>query len=98
MGPQGHREADGEWVFVRFYDFRPDGLIDFNILTLARIDSSSTWQQHIHSTRLYPLRRQELGTVLMAAGFTEIEAYGDMEGVPFNPDHSGNLIAACRKR
>jgi len=98
MGPQGHDEADGEWLFVRFYDFRPDGLIDFNILTLARPDPSSSWQQHIHSTHLYPLRRQELDTALAAAGFSDAEVYGDMVGAPFNPDRSGNLVAVCCKR
>ena len=28
--------GDREWLFVRFYDFDPDGLITFNIITLAR--------------------------------------------------------------
>ena len=71
---------------------------DFNILTLARRLPGSDWQQHIHSTRLYPLRQQELNAALAAAGFSDIMLYGDMQGAPFNPDRSGNLIAVCHKQ
>ena len=31
MGPQAHQEGVEERIFVRFYDFDPDGLINFNI-------------------------------------------------------------------
>src|SRR4030042_845513 len=36
MEPQSHSEGKLEWVFQRFYDFDPDGLLTFNMVTLKR--------------------------------------------------------------
>ena len=44
MEPQAHQEEGAEWVFLRFYDYEPDGLINFNILTLRR-EEGQGWQQ-----------------------------------------------------
>jgi len=96
MEPQSQHSADDEHLFIRFYDFRPDGLIDFNILDLQRL-GSSPWQQQIHTTRLKPLLQTELADGLVQAGFEQIEWYGDMQGNPFDPQRSGNLIAAAIK-
>lgn len=97
MEPQAHREGDAEWVFLRFYDFLPDGLIDFNILTLQRTDLHD-WKQTITTTRLRPLLKAEIEAALQAAGFGDISFYGGMDGSPFDPQSSGNLVATARKR
>lgn len=100
MEPQSHREQGPagveEWVFLRFYDYLADGLINFNILTLKRT-GEAPWQQTVSSTRLYPLREGDLTGVLKAAGFTGVELYGSMAGDPFMAEQSGNLVTAARK-
>jgi SAM-dependent methyltransferase len=91
MEPQSHREDDHEWIFLRFYDFEPSGLITFNILTLKR-QAQQPWQQHNTSSQLYPLRHDELIQQLEKAGFKQIRAYGNLAGDPFKKSESGNLV------
>lgn len=97
MEPQPHREGQDEWLFVRFYDFMPDGLIAFNILTLKR-SAGGPWSQSTISTQLYPLRQTELVDALARAGFGEITRYGGMDGAPFDPAASGNLVVSAVKK
>ena len=94
--PQAHREGDDEWLFLRFYDFEPGGLINFNVVTLKRT-GSGPWTQTVNSTRLLPLRQADLISAFEQAGFTAITCYGGMDGAPFDPDKSGNLIITAVK-
>jgi glycine/sarcosine N-methyltransferase len=96
MEPQAHREGAREWLFVRFYDFEPDGHIQFNILTLTRTGEQA-WEQKVTHTRLYPLRQAELTQALRTSGFDEIQAYGSPNGEAFDPHKSGNLILVARR-
>lgn len=95
MEPQSHREGQKEWIFQRFYDFRPDGLLSFNILTLQREDQSA-WKQSVVESLLYPLRQVELSQALAAAGFRDITLYGNLAGASFDPQTSGNLVVSAR--
>lgn len=101
MEPQAHREkgldSEREWIFLRFYDYRPDGLIDFNIVTLYRV-GQSPWRQQVTTTQIYPLQRLELEGALEQAGFAQIFTYGGMDGSPFNADASGNLVITARRK
>jgi glycine/sarcosine N-methyltransferase len=97
MEPQSHRKGQGEWIFLRFYDYDPDGLISFNILTLQR-EGDGAWQQRITTTRLRPLLQNELTAALAAAGFGEITCFGDMRGSGFDPPSSGNLVVTAVKQ
>lgn len=96
MEPQAHRQGDQERIFVRFYDFDPDGLITFNILTLRR-EETGGWTQQSTSTRLRPLLQAEMITALEAAGYRAIESYGNMSGAAFERRTSGNLVVAARR-
>lgn len=96
MEPQSYRQDQNEWIFLRFYDYTPDGLIDFNILTLKRT-AEGPWAQTVTTTRLRPLLQSELLTALTAAGFTSTASYGDMHAAPFDPAKSGNLIVTALK-
>jgi glycine/sarcosine N-methyltransferase len=96
MEPQSAREGDTEWLFVRFYDYLDDGNIDFNILRLQRA-GDSPWTQALTSTRLRPLTQSELRQALPEAGFARIEWYGGLDGSPFDPQKSGNLVVVARK-
>jgi SAM-dependent methyltransferase len=95
MEPQSHREGISEWIFLRFYDYEPDGLIAFNVATLQR-DGSGPWEQHVTTTRLRPLLQAELELALVTAGFAEVASYGNMAGELFEPETSGNLIVKAR--
>ena len=96
MEPQPYQEGDKEWLFIRFYDYLPGGLIDFNFLTLQR-SAGGTWGQSHTTTRLRPQTAQELLAAVAAAGFDKIETFGGMDGSPFDPAASPNLILTARK-
>ncbi len=96
MDPQAHREEENERLFLRFYDFESDGSLTFNLATLRRVREGA-WSQQITSTRLWPLRQEELALALAKAGFGAIVCYGDMSGAPFDPETSGNLVVIARR-
>jgi glycine/sarcosine N-methyltransferase len=91
MEPQAYHSEDAEWLFLRFYDFDPDGLLSFHMITLHR-PGTGAWTQQVTTTRLYPLRQAELVTHLEKAGFVNIVCYGNMSGAPFDASGSGNLV------
>jgi glycine/sarcosine N-methyltransferase len=96
MEPQAYQEGENEWIFARFYDFDPDGLITFNILTLRR-EGADGWNQQVMTTRLRPLLQAELTAALRATGFQDIASYGNMSGAPFEAATSGNLVVTARR-
>ena len=96
MDPQAYQEGDAEWLFVRFYDFEPDGQLTFNLVTLHRRKGGG-WQQQPGATRLRPLQQRELEQALMKAGFAEITYWGDMQEAPFDPEQSPNLVVTARR-
>jgi SAM-dependent methyltransferase len=96
MSPQSHREGEAEWLFARFYDPRVDGTLTFHVLNLRR-EGADPWQQQVISTRLWPMQQNELIAALQATNWANITSYGDMNGSPFDPEHSGNLIITARR-
>ncbi len=97
MEPQSHREGATEWLFLRFYDFRPDGTLDFHIWTLKRVDGGS-WAQRVSSTRLRPWQHAQLLAAFKACGLEHVTAFGDLQGHPFDPGSSSNLVWTARRR
>lgn len=96
MEPQAHREGEREWLFQRFYDFLPSGLIQFNLIMLLR-QGSHPWQQHVTSSLLRPLTQSVLAAALPAADFDLVQWFGGLSGEPFDAATSGNLVALARK-
>jgi glycine/sarcosine N-methyltransferase len=96
MEPQAHQEGGAERVFLRFYDYEPDGLINFNIVTLRR-EEGQGWQQLVASTRLMPLLHADLVMALVEAGFHSVIAFGGMDGSPFDVQSSGNLVLSAQR-
>jgi SAM-dependent methyltransferase len=96
MEPQAHQEGEREWLFLRFYDFEPDGLLGFNVVTLQR-QRGGDWTQHSAAARLWPQRQEELLAALEGAGFVQVSAFGDMQGAPFDAGSSGNLVLTARR-
>lgn len=97
MEPQAAAEGNNEWLFQRFYDFEPDGLIRFNIVTLKR-SGHGDWRSEVSSTFLYPQTQAEIESALRTAGFYSIHSFGSMQGEPFDPLSSGNLIISAVKK
>lgn len=96
MEPQSYQEGGKTWIFMRFYDFEPDGMIKFNIVTMIR-EANGSLQQRTTSTRLFPLRQAELTIALEKAGFESIEAYGGLDGSAFDITRSANLVITARR-
>ena len=96
MGPQAHREADREWVFVRFYDYGEE-TITFNVVTLLR-DEHGEWHQTVDATSLRPIFQVELKRLLVEVGFDKIDFYGNYLKEPFDPEHSGDLVVVASKQ
>ena len=95
MEPQSHSETDAEWIFQRFYDFDPDGLLTFNMVTLKR-ENQGNWSQEVVSSRLRPLLKDELVSALSEVGFASSVSYGNMNADPFDPESSGNLVVLAK--
>ena len=95
MEPQSRQEGEIEWVFLRFYDFEPDGALTFNMVTLRRAGAGA-WKQHVTATRLWPMQESALTASLDTAGFEEIVCWGDLQGTPFEPNRSPNLVVEAR--
>jgi len=96
LGTQSHTDGEKDWLFFRFYDFDPDGLITFNIIRFIR-HNNERWQENISSIRLSPIKKNVLVELLQESGFTDIGTYGAMADQPFDPHASGNLVITARK-
>ena len=96
MDPQTFRDNEHEWVFMRFYDFEPDSIIRFNMVTLKR-PLGGEWLSEAVSTRLAPQLLADLNKALLDSGFTNVWAYGSMTGEPFESLSSGNLVLAATR-
>ncbi len=95
MSPQAHREGERQWLFIRFYDFNPDGTLTFNVITLRRREAGQ-WTQQVEATALRPLLHAELLDALAAVGFDDAVCYGDMTGALFDPETSSNLTVTAK--
>jgi glycine/sarcosine N-methyltransferase len=91
MEPQAFSDKDHEWLFMRFYDFEPDGQIRFNMIDLKR-PHGGAWHSTTASTMLMPQLHDELHQTLAGAGFLNIQDYGSMTGSVFVPTKSPNLV------
>ncbi|MBC7223655.1 MAG: class I SAM-dependent methyltransferase [Anaerolineae bacterium] len=91
---QAHREGEDEWLFLRHYEFDPDGLLTFQVVVLRR-QPTGEWNQQVLRTKLRPWRERELSHALEEAGFHRLQFWGDMQGGPFEPEESGNLVVTA---
>jgi glycine/sarcosine N-methyltransferase len=96
IGPQGHTEGDHERLFVRFYDFNPDGTLTFNVVSLQRT-GSGPWSQQAEATTLRPWLHRELQQALASTDFSTPVTYRNMEGSPFQAADSSDLVVAATR-
>lgn len=86
-----------ELAFVRFIDRRPDGYLNFNILTLAREDKGwKSWG--VESALQFPLTQALLSENLQNSGFTKLKFFGGFDNSPFRSDKSPELVVIAIKR
>ncbi|MGC8879048.1 MAG: class I SAM-dependent methyltransferase [Anaerolineae bacterium] len=97
MTPQWYRQEGQEQLFIRFYDFNPDGTLTFNVLVLERKNDEG-WSQRAEATRLRPWLSSELRRALEEDGFTQCTFWGDMTGSPFDVANSGDLVIVAHRR
>lgn len=96
MPPEAYSDGEHEWLFQRFYDFEPNGLIRFNMITLKR-KLGGEWQSQVTSSMLYPQTEALVRSALVKAGFINIASLGSMTGESFNPQTSPNLVVTANK-
>jgi SAM-dependent methyltransferase len=96
MPREAYRDDRHEWLFERFYDFEPDGLIRFNMVTLKR-ERGSDWQAKVTSSMLSPQTEERMRNALAQAGFSTIVSLGSLSGEAFSSQVSPNLVITARK-
>ncbi len=94
MPLQTHREGEREWLFFRFMDFH-EATLTFNVVTLTR--DGAAWRYRVGATELRPIFQRDLAAWLPAAGFKEARFWGGYDRAPFDPQASGDLVAAAER-
>lgn len=89
-------EWEKEYAFLRFYDFRPDGLLNFNVETLA--SDGRFWHSYGVETNLQrPILKRDLARVLKKLGFAKIRLFGSFRGERYSRETSPLLIAVANR-
>jgi glycine/sarcosine N-methyltransferase len=96
LEPQAFAEGNEEFLFQRFYDFEPDGHIQFNMVSLER-KKQGPWESQVISSMLLPIQRAQLESILLDCGFGRLQSYGSMDGQPFEEASSEDLVMTARK-
>jgi ubiquinone/menaquinone biosynthesis C-methylase UbiE len=76
--------------FDRFYEDTESGHVDFVTYLTIKQDQSALKNR----IKLYPLKKEQLTTLLEQSGFGNIKFYGDFEKIPFNQDALPLLVKA----
>jgi glycine/sarcosine N-methyltransferase len=94
IGPQSYQGTEGEWLFVRFYDFHEETLT-FNMVRLRRTEAG--WAQDVDATELRPIFRDGLAAALATVGFGDAAFCGGYDGSAFDPAQSGDLVVVAQR-
>jgi glycine/sarcosine N-methyltransferase len=78
--------------FARIYQYPEDGSILFRTILTVK-DTSARIENEV---RLYPLRKDDLETILMASGFTQIHFYGDFRRGPLMTESLPLVVEAVK--
>lgn len=97
-----------EKIFIRFYDFEPTivgspslkvfeirrDFLKFNILI---IDKTKNYSHKLITTRIKPIKSDELCKKLQMVGFKKVEVFGSILKESFDPKNSINLVIFASK-
>ena len=97
MSLQTHHDGENIQIFNRFYDFDPDGKITFNIQLISGSQTEGLTDK-VFSTRLWPMKKDQVVESLISAGFNDFEFFGDLTGNTFELLKSGNLVVIARAK
>ncbi len=97
MPPETYIDGEKTWLFARFYDFNPNGLITFNIMVFVS-QTDGKFSQQIITTHLWPLKKTNLESYLSTSGFTDIQFFGDLQGSDYHKNSSGNLVITAKTK
>lgn len=91
-------DEDGELVFLRLMDPRPDGRV---IFTPAMLRYRSAGEPPLalvaaHHSVMRGWRLSELAPILRAVGFERVEVMGGIDGAPFDATTSTDLVLVAR--
>jgi glycine/sarcosine N-methyltransferase len=96
LDPQSEKTDHHEWLFLRFYDFESEKRIQFNVISMER-HKDQPWSIDMASTPLIPILKDRLVDLLLETGFDSIQTLGSLNGEPFDPETSSDLIVVAYK-
>lgn len=84
---------NGDYTFVRFYDFIGTGLL-FNIL---RFNRKGKKQRSLITTRIYPYKSDEIIKMIYNAGFKKVKKFGGLDKSRYSLSKSTDLVIEAFK-
>jgi SAM-dependent methyltransferase len=96
MEPESDHDEQGEWIFLRFYDFLPEEKLRFNFITLHS-EEYGRWKQVHHESLLWAQKARIYQNLLVDADFSSVQFYGSLEGGSYDKKQSGNLVITAQK-
>ncbi len=95
-------------IFVRFYDFEPTiigspslrvfeirkDFLKFNVLV---VDKTKNYSHRLITTRIKPIKSEELCKKIQMVGFKKFYLFGNLEGEAFDPKGSKNIVVFANK-
>ncbi len=84
--------GDEKQVFLRFNDFNDDGSLDFNIVSQTFDEQTKKWKAEWQTTRLTPWQADDVGMMLAANGWEELEIGSSLNRDDFDPDSSRDVF------
>lgn len=90
------KEWEKEFAFLRFYNFRPDGDLEFNVETLA--NDGMLWHSYgVETIVQKPTLKRNISRILNKLGFRNIRFFGDFKEAKYDRDSSQCLIAVATR-
>ncbi len=91
--------AEGTVIFLRLFELREGGKVLFFPTTLKFLPDHENPLEIVRTRKIEhrAWTRKEIFPALEETGFKETELFGDMEGGPFNPGESQDLVVLARK-
>lgn len=92
---------DGTWVFLRFMDYEDSG-IRFDFVTLHRPvgawESGEPWETQSRRSLHTALPSSLLRGGLVAAGFPDVQVFGNHDKAPLRPTEDESVLIVARRK
>ena len=88
--------GSGDGLVWRFADYGPEYITFHTALFERKTEEKNhgkiSWSVQVNSTLQRPLLEKDMDEALAQAGFQEIRHFGGLDGSPFDPEESGDLV------